>query len=186
MRYTILDGLKAQPVAEDLNSIDNEVARLCMQRSRDASGAEWNSYQRGAWFNLEMSRNYFNPVEATVELTLEHPGLEFQGGIAKDISVPSLLHELGMPPLLGRIADRLGFLGSPTPLSPAYPDGLTLREVEVLRLMALGRNNRQIAEDLVVSVRTVDHHVASILAKRGAANRTEAAAYAARQGLVSW
>lgn len=97
-----------------------------------------------------------------------------------------IAQDLGMPPLLGRIADRLGFLASPTPLSPAYPDGLTLREVEVLRLMALGRNNRQIAEDLVVSVRTVDHHVASILAKTGAANRTEAAAYAARQGLVSW
>ena len=56
-------------------------------------------------------------------------------------------------------------------LSPAYPDGLTLREVEVLRLMALGRNNRQIAEDLVVSVRTVDHHVASILAKTVAGKR---------------
>ena len=97
-----------------------------------------------------------------------------------------IAQDLGMPPLLGRIADRLGILASPTPLSPAYPDGLTLREVEVLRLMALGRNNRQIAEDLVVSVRTVDHHVASILAKTGAANRTEAAAYAARQGLVSW
>ena len=73
------------------------------------------------------------------------------------------------------------------PVAPAtYPDGLTQREVEVLRLLALGRNNREIAEELVISLRTVAHHVTSILTKTGAANRTEAAAYAARQGLVSW
>ena len=73
------------------------------------------------------------------------------------------------------------------PAAPATcPDGLTQREVEVLRLLALGRNNREVAEELVISLRTVAHHVTSILTKTGAANRTEAAAYAARQGLVSW
>ena len=43
-----------------------------------------------------MSRNYFNPVEASVELTLSQAGLRFQGGIARDVQVPSLLHNLGM------------------------------------------------------------------------------------------
>ena len=71
-------------------------------------------------------------------------------------------------------------------VSPTYPDGLTQREVEVLGLIALGKNNREISEELVISLRTVAHHVTSILSKTGAANRTEAAAYAARQGLVSW
>ena len=62
------------------------------------------------------------------------------------------------------------------PAAPStYPAGLTQWEVEVLRLLALGRNNREVAEELVISLRTVAHHVTSILTKTGAANRTEAA-----------
>ena len=94
--------------------------------------------------------------------------------------------ELGMPPLMERAKTRREAIET-QPVAPAtYPDGLTQREVEVLRLLALGRNNREVAEELVISLRTVAHHVTSILTKTGAANRTEAAAYAARQGLVSW
>jgi pimeloyl-ACP methyl ester carboxylesterase/DNA-binding CsgD family transcriptional regulator len=63
--------------------------------------------------------------------------------------------------------------------------GLTRREVEVLRLVAAGRSNRQIAQELVISVNTVDRHVSNILAKTGAANRAEAATYAIRHGLLS-
>ncbi|HEY7294545.1 MAG TPA: response regulator transcription factor [Dehalococcoidia bacterium] len=65
-----------------------------------------------------------------------------------------------------------------------WPDGLSAREVEVLRLMALGKSNREIAERLVISVNTVFQHVRSILNKTDCANRTEAAAYALRRGLV--
>ena len=94
--------------------------------------------------------------------------------------------EVGMRPLMERVTARQEQLESQPEAPTVYPDGLTQREVEVLRLMALGRNNRDIAEELVISLRTVAHHVTSILSKTGAANRTEAAAYAARQGLVSW
>ena len=66
----------------------------------------------------------------------------------------------------------------------AYPDGLSEREVEVLRLISAGRSNQQIAEALVISLNTVTHHVSSIFNKSGAANRTEAAAYAHRSGLL--
>jgi pimeloyl-ACP methyl ester carboxylesterase len=66
----------------------------------------------------------------------------------------------------------------------AAPDGLSAREVEVLRLVAAGRSNQQIAEALVISASTVAKHVSSIFAKTGAANRVEAAAYAHRNGLV--
>jgi DNA-binding CsgD family transcriptional regulator len=68
--------------------------------------------------------------------------------------------------------------------APIYPDGLSDREVEVLRLMAAGKSNRQIADELVISLNTVTHHVSNIFNKSGSANRTEAAAYAHRSGLI--
>lgn len=64
----------------------------------------------------------------------------------------------------------------------ANPFGLTAREVEVLELLCDGLRNAQIAERLVRSVRTVDHHIASILAKLGAGTRTEAVALARKAG----
>jgi DNA-binding NarL/FixJ family response regulator len=64
------------------------------------------------------------------------------------------------------------------------PHGLTARELEVLRLVASGRSNREIATDLVLSVRTVEKHIASIYAKIGARGRADAATYALRHQLV--
>jgi DNA-binding CsgD family transcriptional regulator len=66
---------------------------------------------------------------------------------------------------------------------PTYPDGLTEREVEVLRLLAAGKSNREIAEALFISPNTVIRHVSNIFSKTRAANRTEAATYAHRHGL---
>jgi DNA-binding CsgD family transcriptional regulator len=66
----------------------------------------------------------------------------------------------------------------------AYPAGLSRREVEVLRLVAAGKGNREIAERLFVSPNTVANHVRSILTKTHTANRTEAAAFALRQALL--
>jgi NarL family two-component system response regulator LiaR len=63
-------------------------------------------------------------------------------------------------------------------------EALTPREVEVLRLLAQGLPNKDIAERLVVSERTAKFHVSSILNKLGANNRTEAVAIAAQQGLI--
>jgi DNA-binding CsgD family transcriptional regulator/tetratricopeptide (TPR) repeat protein len=64
------------------------------------------------------------------------------------------------------------------------PSGLTARELDVLRLVATGMRNSQIAEQLVVSPKTVDHHVSAILAKLGVKTRTEAAARAGRLGII--
>lgn len=67
---------------------------------------------------------------------------------------------------------------------PVYPDHLTAREVEVLRLIAAGRSNREIAAEVVVSVRTAEHHIASIYAKIGVHRRADAATYARRHSLL--
>jgi len=67
----------------------------------------------------------------------------------------------------------------------AFPDRLTAREAEVLCLIARGRSNREIAAELVLSVRTVEHHVARLYAKTGGHGRADAATYALRHGLLS-
>ncbi len=92
--------------------------------------------------------------------------------------------ELGMRPLLDRVTALLEQAESQPAKSPAYPDGLTEREVEVLRFVAAGKSNPEIGEELFISPRTVTIHVSNILNKINAANRAEAATYATRQGLV--
>jgi DNA-binding CsgD family transcriptional regulator len=66
-----------------------------------------------------------------------------------------------------------------------YPDGLTAREVEVLRLVASGQTNKEIATALVVSVPTVQRHIANIYGKIGARGRADATAYTISRGLAS-
>jgi DNA-binding CsgD family transcriptional regulator len=65
-----------------------------------------------------------------------------------------------------------------------YSGGLTRREVDVLRLVALGRSNKEIAADLVISEHTVARHVSNILRKLDAPSRAAAAAYAHRNRLA--
>ncbi len=69
-------------------------------------------------------------------------------------------------------------------VTPGYPDGLSEREVEVLRLLAAGRSNPEIAAALAISRNTVERHVNHIFTKTGMSNRVEAATYAHRQGLL--
>ncbi len=67
---------------------------------------------------------------------------------------------------------------------PAFPAGLTAREVEVLRLLARGLSNQQIADDLVLSKRTVDAHVRSIYGKLDVTTRSAATRAALDQKIV--
>jgi DNA-binding CsgD family transcriptional regulator len=64
------------------------------------------------------------------------------------------------------------------------PDGLTAREVEVLRLIAAGCSSREIAERLVISTHTVERHITHLYQKIGARGRADATAYALRHGLT--
>jgi DNA-binding NarL/FixJ family response regulator len=101
-----------------------------------------------------------------------------------------MLHGLGARPAAAVVARRLRALGEkgvprgPRPATAANPAGLTRREAEVLRLVAAGMTNTEIAVRLVVSDRTIDIHLSAILRKLGARSRGEAGAQAARLGLT--
>jgi DNA-binding NarL/FixJ family response regulator len=69
--------------------------------------------------------------------------------------------------------------------APQQPEPLTERETEVLRQLAQGKSNKEIAAALVIAEKTVRTHVSNILAKLGVTSRTQAALHAVRSGLVS-
>jgi DNA-binding CsgD family transcriptional regulator len=92
----------------------------------------------------------------------------------------ALAHRTGMPMLLARARA----LGAEVEATHAPPDDLSWREVEILRLVAAGKSNREIGEELFISGHTVANHVRNILRKTGASNRTEAAGYAYRHALL--
>lgn len=98
---------------------------------------------------------------------------------ARAVCVP-----LGAAPALAQADALAARLATVKPAAPAYPAGLTAREVQVLRLIAAGHTNQQIAEALSVSKKTVMNHVAQILRKTNAANRAAAAVFALRLGLA--
>jgi ATP/maltotriose-dependent transcriptional regulator MalT len=95
-----------------------------------------------------------------------------------DLLGPGLLHQQ-----VDALARRLGVDLGPADAADESSFGLTDREREVLSLVAAGRSNRQIADQLFISPKTASVHVSNILAKLGVSTRGEAAALAHRQGL---
>jgi DNA-binding NarL/FixJ family response regulator len=118
------------------------------------------------------------------ELLLEHYPEERDAAIEHlDLAIAELGAMDMKPAFDSALALRARVAGAAA-ARPSFPDGLSAREVEVLRLVAAGRSNAQIAGLLVISLNTVQHHVSRILSKTGSASRTEAAAYAHRRNLV--
>lgn len=113
------------------------------------------------------------------------------GYLLKDSSPEELVQAIhnvyhGRPSLHPTIAFKLvQELRQPPKELPPTEDPLTEREVDVLRLVAKGMSNQEIADNLVISERTVRTHISHILDKLHLANRTQAALYALRQGLTS-
>ena len=147
----------------------------------DAFSAIPMEYQRGyaLWRQAEalLLRKSVNRSAAAGPLREAH-------AIAVDLDAAPLREEierlaararldLAVEPPKPQVADALG------------PFGLTTREREVLGLLASGRTNRQIADELFITNRTAGHHVSTILAKLGVQGRTEAAATAHRLGLTT-
>ena len=112
------------------------------------------------------------------------------GYLLKDTGPDDLLRavhqvHLGQPTLEPSIARKvLSELAHP-PQEPLTPDPLTERELDVLRRVAQGNSNKEIAEQLDIAEMTVRAHVSNILGKLHLASRTQAALYALRKGLAS-
>ena len=119
---------------------------------------------------------------AAMLLSRGAPG-DRERGVTMLKSVLESARALGWRALEERVAARLEQLTNTTPPS-APSDELTPRELEVLRLIAIGRSNADISLALAISPNTAATHVRSILGKTASANRTEAAAYAMRHGLA--
>ncbi|MGH2404862.1 MAG: LuxR C-terminal-related transcriptional regulator, partial [bacterium] len=104
------------------------------------------------------------------------------------VEAAAAFSELGMEPFW-RLSERLaGTLQGKVPPATRerseYPDGLSDREVEVLRMVAGGHTNQQIADGLVLSVKTVARHISNIFDKTGVDNRSAATAYAFERNLM--
>lgn len=112
------------------------------------------------------------------------------GYLLKDSAPQELLQAIydvfqGKPSLHPTIALKLmQEIQQPSPLPPTS-EPLTEREVEILKFIAQGLTNQEIAAHLVVSERTIGNHVGNILNKLHLANRTQAALYALKKGLAS-
>ena len=168
----LLAGLMGR--SDQANSHFAAAAHLC-QRAGYRPEYAWNAYSwatvlagqyaEGARFQKRTLGN----ADKTLSLLDE----------AVDISL-----ELGMGPLAAKSANLLESIKGQLTHVAEHPDGLTRREVEVLRVLARGKTNPEIGEELFISLNTVTRHLSHIYTKTGAANRVEAAIYAANHGLV--
>ncbi|MFC7485746.1 helix-turn-helix transcriptional regulator [Knoellia sp. CPCC 206453] len=115
-------------------------------------------------------------LAAALKAAGDAAGSRREADLAREVAA-----RLGARPLLAELDD----LAAPTPATAGSPDTLTPREQEVLELVARGLSNGQVGQQLFISTKTASVHVSRILAKLGAASRTEAAAIARDRGLVS-
>jgi DNA-binding CsgD family transcriptional regulator/tetratricopeptide (TPR) repeat protein len=163
-------------------------------RAGDAAGAPgagllavWDAAAQ-AWEGLEqpypLARALLHAAEAAMDRG------DRDGAAQRLARAAPLADGLGAGPLREQIGSlarraRLGLPARPPGGQLSGMPGLTSREAGVLRLVAEGRSNREIAAELFISAKTASVHVSNILAKLGAASRTEAAAIAHRAGIAS-
>jgi DNA-binding NarL/FixJ family response regulator len=91
---------------------------------------------------------------------------------------------MNMPGYLARALELRAGSQPSSELRASGPDGLSEREIEVVRLVAAGQSNREIADELVLSIRTVERHIANVYAKAGIHSKAQATDYAHRHGLT--
>ena len=151
-----------------------QVARLAAGQEPDASALE-QAAETFARLELPLEEG-----ETRVELARSLAGHRPELAIESARAGLAIFERLGAARHADEAAGLLRELGAPGRPTPRSLGELTRRESEVLELVAAGLSNPEIAERLVISPRTAEHHVGRVLAKLGLRNRAEAAAYAAR------
>ena len=189
----IVERLARRGRGDPVGPIDDRrgaVAGLCMGELARLRGqgdpAAWDD-AAGAWDRIGRPALAAYARYRSAEAALGHRG--DRSAAATSLRSANLAaSQLGAGPLLGeiqrlarqaRIELETGRAGE----APSDPLGLTEREAEVIRLVAAGRSNQQIADELFITRKTASVHVSNILGKLGVANRVEAAAIAQRLGL---
>jgi DNA-binding NarL/FixJ family response regulator len=126
-------------------------------------------------------------VDSMILAALRAGALSFvdKAAVRRELLQAVRLAARGEPWIPPSLSHHLLGLGQHVAAPTAAVDGLTDREIEILRQVATGRTNRQIADELHLSEGTVRTHMTRILAKLGLSNRVEAAIYALREGVAS-
>ncbi|GLZ78286.1 LuxR family transcriptional regulator [Actinorhabdospora filicis] len=153
-----------------------------LARLDGASAAEWDAVT-ACWRDLGVTGEVAESLLAAAEAARGEGDRE--SAVRRVREAVDAARELGDAGVTARAED----LARRMRVTPSAHDGpgrfaLTARELDVLALVAEGRGNRQIAQDLFISVNTVGVHVSRVLTKLGARGRTEAAAIARREGLL--
>jgi DNA-binding CsgD family transcriptional regulator len=154
------------------------MAHLAMRRGDPPAAARWYGAADGAMaaLGLELPASRRGDHERAVATVREQLGNErFVAAWATGRADPAGL-------IAAALANRKSAAGEPKPIDEAA--FFTSRQREVLRLMAQGRTDKEIADALFVSRRTASKHVSSILAKLEAPSRTAAVAIASQHGLI--
>jgi DNA-binding CsgD family transcriptional regulator len=159
-------GVLATTLGDHDRAVDH--FERALQINRRMGAATWTAHTLYGYGRTLRMRDRAGDAERASELLSDAAGLASR---------------IGLPALLTRARALGARLAPPAPNPP--PDGLSRREVEILRRVAAGRTNQEIGDELFISGHTVANHVRSILRKTGAANRTEAAGYAHRNALVT-
>ncbi|TMD88328.1 MAG: response regulator transcription factor [Chloroflexi bacterium] len=158
---------------------------------------------------MDLKMPNLDGIEATRRIVTEHPEIKVlilttfetdsyvlqalragaSGYVLKDSQVDAIVSSIlavisGERVMAGAVAKRVIDMLSGSSTPKEFYDGLTAREVEILKLMAIGQANKQIARRLEISEKTVRNHVSNMYEKLHIYDRSQAVLYAVRKGLV--
>jgi len=133
-----------------------------------------------AAIHARVSNQVFTALWAQGQKMTPEQAIAAQGNVGAGTGASQNVELEGLPTSLPLV----GAIGANTLGTPKYPDGLTAREVDVLRLVAMGLTDTQVAEKLVISSRTVNAHLTSIYSKIHVSSRSAATRYAMEHKLV--